>query len=386
MDKVSLRRTSRINAGHNWIFANELAESPRKYSPGSLVEVCDMKNNFIGVGYINPNSLIAVRLLTRKREAIDSSFFRKRIVEALAYRRALGIRGDSFRAVFSEGDFLPGLIADKYSDCLVLQFLTLGMETLKDIILPELEAVFRPSVIILKNDSMSRSLEGMPLYKKVIGGSLDKPPVIQEGDISFEIDPLAGQKTGFFLDQRENRLAFAELVNEGDGLDLFCYCGAWGLQMAKKGLKVTFVDDSESAISQVGHNADLNGLKDNCACLKADVFSFLKKEVAMGKKYDFIVLDPPAFVKSRMKIKEALRGYREINSLAMQLLKDGGLFATSSCSYHIDRQAFIDMLRISAKDADRQFRLIDFRSQGKDHPVLLSMPETEYLKCAFLRL
>ena len=344
-----------------------------------------MKDEFIGIGYINPNSLIAIRLLTRKPETLDSDFFRNRIIGALEYRKSLGIQGDSFRAVFSEGDFLPGLIVDKYGDCLVLQFLTYGMEAMKETIIPLLDEILSPSSIVLKNDSQSRTLEGLPAYKELIKGSLDKLPLIHEGGISFEVDPLTGQKTGFFLDQRENRLAFAEMVHEGVGLDLFCYSGAWGLQAAKKGLKVKFVDDSEPALAQVRLNAKRNDLEDNCDYLKADVFDFLADEVKAGRKYDFIVLDPPAFVKNRLKIREALRGYREINSLAMRLLNDGGMLATSSCSYHVDRAAFIEMLRDSARDSRRQFRLVDYRSQGRDHPVLLSMPETEYLKCAFLR-
>jgi 23S rRNA (cytosine1962-C5)-methyltransferase len=386
MNKVLLRRPGRVAAGHNWVFSNELATSPKKFDPGSIVEVRDIKDNFIGIGYINPNSLIAVRLLTRTEEEINSAFFRNRILDALNYRQSLGIDGDSYRVIFSEGDFMPGLIADKYDDCLVLQFLTFGMETLKDIIIPLLDEILSPSMIVLKNDSQSRALEGMSLYKELIKGSLEKRPVISEGGISYEIDPLKGQKTGFFLDQRENRLAFAELIHEGEGLDLFCYSGAWGLQAAKKGLQVSFVDDSEAALAQVRQNATRNGVEDNCSCLKSDVFDFLRNDLNAGKKYDFIVLDPPAFVKNRLKIREALRGYREINSLAMQLLKAGGLLVTSSCSYHVDRATFLDMLRDSAKDAQKQFRLIEYRSQGRDHPVLLSMPETEYLKCAFLRL
>jgi 23S rRNA (cytosine1962-C5)-methyltransferase len=386
MDKILLRRTSRIAAGHNWIFSNELAESPKNHTPGSLVEVFDMKNEFIGIGYVNPNSLIAVRLLTRKHEPIDESFFRKRVLDAINYRRALGITGDSYRAIYSEGDFLPGLIADKYGDCLVLQFLTFGMETMKDMIIPTLDEVLAPASIVLKNDSHSRSLEGLPLAKEIIKGSLDKLPLVHEGSLMYEINPVAGQKTGFFLDQRANRLALADLVNDGKGLDLFCYSGAWGLQLAAKGLPVTFVDDSETALKQVRCNAELNGITSECNTVKADVFTFLKDEIKAGNRYEFIVLDPPAFVKSRLKIKEALRGYREVNTLAMQLLADNGILATSSCSYHIEKPVFIDMLRDSARDALRQFRVIEFRSQGKDHPVLLSMPETEYLKCAFLRL
>jgi 23S rRNA (cytosine1962-C5)-methyltransferase len=386
MDKILLRRTSRITAGHNWIFSNELAASPRNYAPGSLVEVFDMKKEFIGIGYINPNSLIAVRLLTRKQEAVDEGFFRKRVLAALNYRHSLGINGDSYRAVYSEGDFLPGLIADKYADCLVLQLLTLGIETMKQMIIPVLEEIIAPATIVLKNDSHSRSLEGLPPVREIFKGSLDRLPLIHEGPLIYEVNPLAGQKTGFFLDQRENRLALAELVKDGKGLDLFCYSGAWGMQLASKGLPVTFVDDSETALQQVRYNAELNGLEKECSTIRADVFTFLKDEIRAGNKYEFIILDPPAFVKSRLKIKEALRGYREINTLAMQLLAENGILATSSCSYHIEKKVFLDMLRDSARDARRQFRLIDYRSQGKDHPVLLSMPETEYLKCAFLRL
>ena len=386
MDKILLRRTARIIAGHAWIFSNELATSPKSREPGSLVEVYNMKKDFIGVGYINPNSLIAVRLLTREKETIDADFFRKRILNALRYRSMIGIKGDSFRAVFSEGDLLPGLIADKYGDCLVLQFLTLGMEKMKDIIIPLFDEIFSPAAIVLRNDSHSRTLEGLPLSKGVVKGSLPPLPLIHEGDIAFEVDPLAGQKTGFFLDQRENRLALSELVRGGRGLDLFCYAGAWGLQLAGKGAEVTFVDDSESALSQVKSNATRNGVENKCGYKKADVFSFLKEAINAGSRYDFIVLDPPAFVKSRLKIKEALKGYREINTLAMKLLRDGGILATSSCSYHIEKSIFIDMLRDSARDARKQFRLVECRSQGKDHPVLLSVPETEYLKCAFLSL
>ncbi len=386
MQKIILKRTSRILAGHSWIFSNELAASPKNYEPGSIVEVYDMKNEFIGAGYINPNSLISVRLLTRKKENIDADFFRRRILDALDYRRKIGINGDSFRVIFSEGDSLPGLIADKYGDCLVLQFLTLGMDKLKGIIIPLLQDILSPAVIVLRNDSQSRLLEGLPLQKEVIQGSLTELPLIHEGAVSFQIDPLGGQKTGFFLDQRENRLALKNFISGGTGLDLFCYAGAWGLQFASGGASVMFVDDSENALGQVRNNAARNGIEKNCTYMKADVFTYLKDEVDAGKTYDFIVLDPPAFVKSRLKIKEALKGYREINTLAMRLLKKGGILATSSCSYHIEKFAFLDMLRDSARDARKQFRLVEYRSQGKDHPVLLSVPETEYLKCAFLSL
>lgn len=386
MEKIILRRTSRILSGHLWIFSNELSTSPKNYEPGSLVEVYDNKNKFIGIGYINPHSLISVRLLTRENEKINHDFFRKRIVNAINYRKRFLPESNSFRVIYSEGDFLPGLIVDKYADCLVIQFLTFGMEMMKDIVISVLDEILSPSVIVLRNDNQSRILEGLPLEKKVVKGSLDSLPIINEGEILIEVDPLAGQKTGFFLDQRENRIALSNYIKEGRGLDLFCYSGAWGLQLAKNGAFVTCVDDSETALSKAKRNFELNRLEDRCNFVKDDVFSFMKREMKSGNLYDFIVLDPPAFVKSRSKVKEALKGYREINAMAMRLIRKGGVLATSSCSYHIERAMFLDMLRDSARDAGRNPHLMAYRSQGRDHPILLSVPETEYLKCAFLEL
>lgn len=391
MEKVTLRRSARILAGHLWIFSNELAASPKGYEPGALAEVYDGKGVFFGIGYLNPHSLIAVRLLTREREAIDAGFFRRRIEGALRYRQRFLKDTTSFRAVYSEGDFLPGLIVDKLGDCLSVQFLTFGMDRQRETILPVLDELFSPRTVVLRNDSQSRVLEGLPLYKSVVKGVLDELPRIAEGGVVMQADPLGGQKTGFFLDQRENRIAFGELVDalsakEGRAADLFCYSGAWGLQLAKRGMRVTFVDESEAALAKAKGNAAFNNIEDRCSFARADVFGFLKSEAGAGSLYDAVVLDPPAFVKSRTKIKEALRGYRELNALAMRVVRKGGLLATSSCSYHIDRPAFLDMLRDAARDAGRLPRLVEYRSQGKDHPILLSVPETEYLKCAFLEL
>jgi 23S rRNA (cytosine1962-C5)-methyltransferase len=385
MEIVRLQRTSRILAGHLWIFSNELATSPKNFEPGSIVELRDRKDIFLGIGYINPHSLIAVRILTRQREEINAEFFRKRILDALEYRRRFIQKTNAYRAVFSEGDFLPGLIVDKFNDCLSVQILTAGMEKQTAVILGILDEIFSPSTIVLKNDSAARLLEGLMQEKKLVKGSLDILPVIDENGVRFEIDPLTGQKTGFFLDQKENRLRFREIA-AGEGLDLFCYAGAWSIQLASRGAKVKGVDDSEAALVQARRNTELNGLKDKCTFIRADVFDVLKKEISIGSRYGFIVLDPPAFVKSKAKIREAVRGYREINAYAMELLETGGLLATSSCSYHIDNVTFLEMLRSAARDAGRQVRLVEMRSQGHDHPVLLSMPETGYLKCAFLEV
>lgn len=372
--------------GHLWIFSNELSVSPKRYEPGSIVKVYDSKGSFLGIGYINPNSLISIRLLTKEEERIDADFFRKRINNAIDYRKKfLGLK-DSFRVIYSEGDFLPGLIVDKYSDCLVLQILTLGIEKFQDILINILDEVFSPSTIILRNDSTVRTLEGLPLFKDTIKGSLETFPVIEEIDVSFEVDPLKGQKTGFFLDQRENRIALRNYIKGGVGLDLFCYTGAWGIHLAKSGAFVRCVDDSEYALSMAERNIKMNKLEGSCELIKADVFNFLKKEREKENLYDFIVLDPPAFVKSKARIKEALRGYKEINTLAMRLVKKGGIIATSSCSYHIDKEMFLQMLIDAARDAGRSARIIEYRTQGKDHPILLPVRETEYLKCIFLEI
>lgn len=385
MKKVMLHRTSRFLNGHPWIFSNEIAGSPKSFDPGSIVEICDPQGKFLGIGYINPASLIAVRVLSRENEAIDEAFFRRRIQSALSRRAAFTQEVDSFRAIFSESDYLPGLIVDKYADCLSVQILTLGMEHLRPILLPILDEIFQPKTMVLRCDSSSRGLEGLPQEKTVWKGSLDTMPVIHEGTIAFEIDPLGGQKTGFFLDQRENRLHLAELAVGEAALDLFCYAGAWGMQLAAKGLKTTFVDDSELAVGQVQQNAERNRLDGLCSTVRDDVFHFLRREISAGNRYGTVVLDPPAFVKSKTKIKEALRGYRDLNVMAMKLVQEGGILATSSCSHHIDREAFLDMLRSAARDARRTPRILEYRSQGKDHPVLLAAPETEYLKCVFLQ-
>lgn len=386
MEVVRLSRTSRIRAGHLWVFSNELAESPKGFEPGSLVELRDRKDAFLGVGYINSRSLIAVRILTRQREEITPQFFKKRILDAVEHRKRFLEDMNSFRVVFSEGDFLPGLIVDKYDDCLSVQILTMGMDVRARTIIEALDEILSPSVIVLRNDSSARLLEGLRQEKAVVKGALDKLPVFREASLLFEVDPLRGQKTGFFLDQRENRVAFSRLVKSGKGLDLFCYTGAWGLHLAYNGAEVTGVDESESAIATAQRNAAVNGLSERSVFKRADVFAFLKEELSQGSVYDFIVLDPPAFVKSGTRVKEGLRAYREINARAMQLLGKGGLLAASSCSYHISKEMFVELLRSAARDAGRQVRLIELRSQAKDHPVLLSMPETEYLKCAFLEI
>jgi 23S rRNA (cytosine1962-C5)-methyltransferase len=385
MEKVFLKRSKRILDGHLWVFSNELAESPKRFEPGSLVEVHD-RTSFLGIGYINPRSLIAVRLLTRRNETIDESFIRDRIGDALRYRQSFLDDQRSFRVLFSEGDYLPGLIVDKFDDVLVAQFLTLGIERLGETVAGVLDDMFRPRSMVLRNTSRSRTLEGLPLETKVLAGNPEPLPRVTEGPLTMEVDPLSGQKTGFFLDQRENRIALGRYLSGGKGLDLFCYSGAWALHLAQRGVMMTGVDESESALSQAQRNTRLNGLDSHIAFRKGDVFHYLGEALARGDDYDVVVLDPPAFAKSAATLREALRGYLDINTRALKIVRPGGLLATSSCSHHVDRAVFLDMLHRASRLAGRRVRLLEYRYQSRDHPILLSVPETAYLKCAFLEV
>jgi 23S rRNA (cytosine1962-C5)-methyltransferase len=385
LQKAHVKRTKRLLAGHLWIFSNELYENPKKYIPGSLVEVYDMQDSFMGTGYINPNSLISIRLLSKEKIDVDRKFMKARIISALEMRKRFFETHDALRLIFSEGDYLPGLIADRYGSCIVLQFLTFGMEAFKDLVVGLIDEILDPEVIILRNDSRGRTLEGLTLYKETVKGSLHPLPVIREKGVLFEVDPYEGQKTGFFLDQKENRNVFRGIVKGGKGLDLFCHTGAWSLSLASAGADVLGVDESERAFRQAERNAELNGLQGKARFVRDEVFSFLRKELGSGeRRYDFIILDPPAFIKSASKLREAIRAYRELNEICMRLIRPGGLLATSSCSYHLGREMFLDMLRESGRLSGRSLRLLALRSQDNDHPILLSMPETEYLKCAFL--
>lgn len=386
MNIAAVTRTSRIIAGHPWIFSNELAASPKGFAPGSLVEIQDKKNTFMGIGYVNPHSLIAIRILTRVKEAIDKAFFIRRLEKAVEYRARFAPGREAHRAVFSESDGLPGLIVDKYDDSLCVQFTTLGMEALADLVIPALTEVFSPSTIVLRNDSSIRTLEGLALEKKILLGAPDKLPIINDSGALLEVDLLEGQKTGFFLDQTMNRAAFAAYTSGGSALDLFSYTGAWAMHLALKGSDVTGVDSSQTAITRAKQNAKLNKLESKASFVCEDVFEYVKKDLAARKSYNSIVLDPPAFVKSKARINEAVRAYRDINATCMKMTKHGGLLATSSCSYHIDRAVFTEILRDAARDAGRTVRIVEARGQSTDHPVSLHVPESDYLKCFILEV
>lgn len=382
--KLKQKEDRRILRGHPWVFSNELQRIADAVAPGELVDVLDATGRFVGRGYINPHTLIAVRILTRKQEEIDREFFQKKIATARSLRMRLGF-GDSFRAVFSEGDYLPGLIVDKYADTLVIQSSTAGIDNVLGEIIFALQEEYSPRAIVLRNDSPSREIEKLSLEKRVILGEISGPIVIEESGIRYTVDLLEGQKTGFFFDQRENRLAIKDHVKGRRTLDCFCYVGAWALSAARFGAsEVIGLDSSERAISLATQNAALNNLP--VQFKKADVFDELRMLEKQRERFGCIVLDPPAFVKSRAKVREALKGYKEINLRAMQILEPGGVLVTCSCSHHIDEELFKEMLIDAAFSAGKQVRLLEMRSQSRDHPVLLAARETQYLKCAILTI
>jgi 23S rRNA (cytosine1962-C5)-methyltransferase len=375
----------RLLLGHPWVFSNEIASDVGTYEPGSLVDVYTHGGTLVGRGYINPHSLITVRILSPRREVIDSEFFYSRLAAALQRRQRLFPGVQSYRLVYSEGDLLPGLIVDCYQGHLVLQTLTLGMEVRTEAICEALDRLLQPHVIVARNDVGIRALEGLPQEKKVLLGHLQTPVEVWEGDIRFRVDLWEGQKTGFYLDQRENRCALQPLLAGERVLDAFCYTGAWALHAARAGAQVVIaVDESAKAIRWATDQAKDNGFEQVCQFTASDVFDFLKEADTRHDRFDCIILDPPAFVKSRRKVREGLEGYWEINRRALRLVKPGGFLITCSCSYHVDPETFRSTLSRAARAARRTVVLLEMRSQARDHPVLLPLSEAAYLKCAVL--
>ncbi len=377
----------RIRSGHPWVFSNEIREIQGEKIPGATAEVFDSEGQFVGTGYYNPSSLIAVRMLSRQRVNIDDAdFYRERIEKALRFRQATYPGLDSFRAVYGESDALPGLVVDKYGEYLAVQFLTRGMDIRRKMILPALVDIFAPRGIIARNDVAVRRMEGLDESVETLYGEMPGIIEVEEHGLRFRVDILSGQKTGHFFDQKDNHLLLKEISKGKEALDCFCYTGSWGLHAALFGaVSVTCVDVSERALALARENAELNGLTTAMRFEAADAFDRLRSLKGEGKRFDLIVLDPPAFVKSRKNVKEAAKGYLTINRRAMELLRDGGYLVTCSCSYHMGREMFHDLLAKAARLAGREMRLLENRMQAYDHPVLISVPETDYLKCFLLQ-
>ncbi|MCS6991322.1 MAG: class I SAM-dependent rRNA methyltransferase [Chitinophagales bacterium] len=382
------KKLSRIRSGHPWIYDNELdADTFKELEPGTTVTVVDHQNRFIGQGYVNPRSKITVRLLTRDSDAvIDIPFFRQQIIKSLNYRKRIGYSG-SFRLIHSEGDDLPGLTVDCFEDVFVIQTLTAGMDRWKAAIGHILHELFRPRGIYERNEAPVRALEGLPLQSGFLFDPFDTLVKIQLPDASFYVDVAQGQKTGFYLDQRENRLALKHLAHEADVLDCFCHTGAFSIYAARYGARhVLACDTSAEALTLARSNAALNQCADRITFLEKNAFDLLPELVAQKQRFDLIVLDPPAFTKSRQGIAPAISGYREINLRAFKLLRPGGFLFTFSCSHFIDEPLFRKTVAEAAADAGCQVRQLQVLQQAKDHPVCWYIPETFYLKGLILQV
>jgi len=390
MVRVILRpgHDRRLRGGHPWVFSNEIDRIDGIPDSGGAVLIYSARGECLGTAYYNPHSLITARLLSRRQESIDTAeFFRQRLADALDYRRGLYGEADAVRLVHGEADGLPGLVVDRYGDVLSLQFLTLGMECRRHLIVQALLELLAPVAVIARNDVAVRELEGLPQQVELLHGEVPPQLLVGENGLRFQVDVTGGQKTGHFLDQKENHLALRGRVEGKRVLDLFCYSGSWSVHAASFGARqVTGVDISAGAVALATENARLNGLESSCSFLRADVFDLLRDWGRGAERFDTIVLDPPAFVKSKKKLPEAIRGYLTINRRAMELVAPGGYLFTCSCSHHLQREVFLDLLRQAAMQTGRGARLLELRGQAFDHPVLLSCPETEYLKCAVLQL
>lgn len=381
---VSRKGAERIRAGHPWIFRSDLNPDPRgAIESGSAVEVVDGKGALLGTAFYSVRSQIALRLFAREAVEVDGAFFEARLREALALREWLFPGSQFYRLVHGEADRLPGLVIDRYGDCLSVQLLHPAVEARREAIFDRLEALLAPRAIVERSDVRSRELEGLEQRKGVVRGKLDGPVIWDEAGMVQTIDLLGGQKTGTFLDQRENHVRAAAYAR-GRAADLFSYSGGFAMQMAQRAESVVAVDISADACERIRGDVAASDL-DGVEVVEANVFDWLRDEIAAGARYDTIVLDPPAFAKGKGSLPSALRGYKEINLRALQLLGEGGTLLTFSCSYHVQPQAFEDLVLSAANDAKRTVQILERLSAGRDHPMLLGMPESRYLKGLALR-
>ena len=383
MIKVYLNRkiTPRVANGHPWIFNNEVDKVDGEVLGGETVEVYSHDKKFIGKGYINPKSQILVRLLTRnKTDEINEQYFYTEIKKCWDYRKQLGYT-ENCRLVFGEADSLPQLIIDKFNDYFVLQTLSLGMDNWKPAIVDALNKIFKPKGIYERNDVPVRELEGLAQQKGFLSAPFDTNIIIKENGFQFHVDIENGQKTGYFLDQQDNRKAIQHIVKGADVLGAFTYTGTFEIHAAMYGAKsVLGIDISDYAVAQANKNAKLNNVQNSCRFETANAFDVLKQWSNEGRQYDVVMLDPPAFTKNRETIQKAIAGYKEINLRGMKLVKPGGFLVTSSCTNLVNEEMFLHTIDIAAKDAKRKLRQVVFQRQSGDHPVIRGMDNTHYLK------
>ena len=378
-------REQRVLGGHPWVFRSDI-EREDGAADGLPVRVLTSAGRFLAMAVYNPRSQISLRILSRRDEPVDGAFIRGRVRRAVDYRRRFADLG-SCRLIFAESDGLPAVIADKFGDVIVVQILCLGMERFKADIVDALVKELSPRGVYERNDVPVRELEGLSQQTGLLWGEVPDRVEMQENGVRFLVDVKEGQKTGFFLDQKENRAAIAPFVPGMRVLDCFTHTGSFALHAARYGAaEVTGVDISEHACACALENARLNGVEDRVRFECANAFDFLRAQQTAKAQYDVVILDPPAFTKTRSAVEGALRGYKEINLRGMKLTRDGGFFVTCSCSQHVTPDLFRGMLMDAQKDAHVQLRQIEWRTQGRDHPILLASPETQYLKCGIFQV
>ncbi len=380
-------REHTVLAGYLWVYAGHIAEMAGEPAPGDVVEVCTHSGRVIGRGLFNAHSKIRVRLLTFRDEPIDEKFWASRIAAAQALRRRIVSGTTAYRLIHGESDLLPGLIVDRYADVLVMQTLSFGMARRKDLLADLLVQATDASSVYLRNDVHSLTLEGLPVEQRFLRGESPTTIEIHEGTARFTVDIEHGQKTGWFCDQRENRLAVAPLAEGTTVLEAFCHTGAFGIQAALHGAaSVLGLDVSRDAVKMAREHAAMNKVEERCQYRDADAFDEFPRLERAGARFDLVILDPPSFARTKQAVPQALAGYKQINLRALRLVRPQGFLATCSCSHHVGEEEFWRMLQDAACDAKRQLRLIERRSQARDHPVLASMPETRYLKCFILQV
>ncbi|MBX3307547.1 MAG: class I SAM-dependent rRNA methyltransferase [Nitrospira sp.] len=370
-----------------WLFAGHVGPLVGQAAAGDLVDVLTTDGKFYGRGLYNPASKIRVRLLTFEDEPIDETFWRGRVQQAIRLRQRVVTQSNAYRLIYAEGDRLPGLIVDRYDQLLVMQCLSFGMDSRKDLIADVLMKELNVTRVYLRNEAKSRQLEGLPLERRYLSGGGPTQVEIQEGPAKFLVDVEKGQKTGWFCDQRENRLAAAKLAAGAEVLEVFCHTGAFGIHAALAGaVSVEGLDVSLDTLAMANTHATMNKVEDRCTYRQADAFEEMRKLVKAGRRYDVVMLDPPAFARSQQALAGALTGYKDVNLLGLRLLKPEGFLVTSSCSHPVSEADLWKSIRLAARDAKRDIRLIEQRGQSADHPILASMPETRYLKCFIVQV
>jgi 23S rRNA (cytosine1962-C5)-methyltransferase len=380
---VNRRAVERARARNCWIYRSDIIGTGDA-SAGEIVRVADSRGQALGCALHSTTSQIALRFVSFADREIGKDFWIARLQSAAALRREVVQGASAYRLVYGESDLLPSLIIDRFNDCFVIQTLSQGMDALKPVWIELLAELYEPRAIIERNEARVRDLEGLPRVSGVVYGSDPGEIIIKEGEMRFLVSLIEGQKTGAFLDQRENRLA-AEGYARGRALDCFTFQGGFALHLARRAERVTAVDISAHALRRAAQNAELNHIG-NVELVEANVFDWLREREQAGERFDVINLDPPAFAKNRASVEAAARGYKEINLRAMKMLRPGGTLISSTCSYHMSEESFLNVLATAAADAGRSVQVIEKRAQSRDHPILISMPETYYLKCMVLRV